>query len=354
LPNDELIGRLEGLREGYAQQLRAANGLLTALKATTGALGKAGRALRDYAEGDTATTATMDKDKLATARQTFDALRLREDAVDPLLPELRRETKALSTLMDALRDAAASLRGEIVDVVKLDRAYTTLQGLGERDDAVAALLPDLNRALQEGQRALGATFGVALRHAMREQGIEIKGQPPRFELGRFDVAADFGKRAASVSYGKELVIKKAPLAVDAIVKAYERAARAVEGRNEDSKRWVADFRTAWELAQRRRDVSGRANIVDCYFELALLRQSKNFRIEPTKGGFAEYSRAQFAYDFQRFGGPRHAYKGEYFVPHDAAKAEAERADKRIWIFNGADSASPHDGRYVGDITYAKE
>jgi len=349
LPNDELIGQLEGVRDGYAGRLRAANGLLTALKATTGTLGKANRALREYADGDA--TPIVDQDKVAAARQTFEELRIKDDAVDPLLPELRRETKALSDLVAALRDAATSLSGEAVDVVKLDRAFATLRASRIADEQLAALMPPLNDELQEGQRVLGATFGVALRHAMREQGTEPGGRPPRFEIGRFDVDADFGKRAASLSYGKELVVKKVPLGVDAVVKAYERAAKAVEGRAEDPKRWTEQFRAAWELAQRRRDVSGRANIVDCYFELALLRQSKTFRIEPTKGGFTEYSRAQFVHDFRQFGGPRHAYKGEYFAAHNASKGEAERPDKSMWIIDGN---SPHEGRYVADVTYDKE
>ncbi len=348
MPNDELIGQLETSREIYGQRLRAANGLLTALKATTGTLGKAGRALREYAENDAATI--VDRDKVSAARQTFEELRLRDEAVDPLLPELRREGKALSEFVAALRDAAIAIGGEAVDVVKLDRAYATLRGTKIADEALAALLPGLAEELKEGQRALGATFGVALRHAMREQGIEIKGQPPRFEMGRFDIAGDFAKRSASVSYGKELVIKKVPLAVDAIVKAYERATKAVEGRNENPERWVADFRTAWEQARLRRNAGDRANIVECYFELALLRQSKAFHIEPTKGGFAEYSRAQFAHDFRQFSGSRHAYKGAYFSGHNASKGEAEKADKSMWIVNGD---SPYDGGYIADVTYHK-
>jgi len=347
VPNDVLIAQLDSLRETYNGRLRATNGLLAALKATTDAFGKTGRSRREYAE---AGASVADMDKLANAREAFENQRIKDDAVDPLRPELRREAKALGAMTTALRDAATSLRGEIVDVVKLDGALPVLQAARGQDEALAALLPALNDELLKGQAALGATFGVALQHAMREKGIEPGGKPPRFALGRFDVAADFVKRTASVSYGKEVVIKRVPLGVDAIVAAYERVSKLVEGRTEDPQRWVALFRDAWELAQRRRDVKGRANIVDCYFELALLRQSKNFRIEPTKGGFAEYGRAQFVHDFRQFSGPRHAYKGEYFFAHPSSKGETERADKSIWLIDGN---SPYDGHYVSDVTYDK-
>jgi len=347
VPNDVLIAQLDSLRETYNGRLRATNGLLAALKATTDAFGKTGRSLREYAEAGASVT---DMDKLANAREAFETQRIKDDAVDPLRPELRREVKSLGAMTTALRDAAASLRGEIVDVVKLDGALPVLQAARGQDEALAALLPALNDELLKGQAALGATFGVALRHAMREKGIEPGGKPPRFALGRFDVAADFVKRTASVSYGKEVVIKRVPLGVDAIVAAYERASKLVEGRTEDPQRWVALFRDAWELAQRRRDVKGRANIVDCYFELALLRQSKNFRIEPTKGGFVEYGRAQFAHDFRQFSGRRHAYKGEYFSVHESSKGETDRADKSIWILSGD---NPYEGHYMSDVTYDK-
>ena len=347
MPNDVLIAQLDSLRETYNGRLRATNGLLAALKATTDAFGKTGRSLREYAEVG---ASVADMDKLANAREAFETQRIKDDAVDPLRPELRREVKSLGAMTTALRDAAVSLRGEIVDVVKLDGALPALQVARGQDEVLAALLPALNDELLKGQAALGATFGLALRHAMREKGIEPGGTPPRFALGRFDVAADFAKRTASVSYGKEVVIKRVPLGVDAIVAAYERASKLVEGRTEDPERWVDLFRTAWELAQRRRDVKGRANIVDCYFELALLRQSKNFRIEPTKGGFAEYSRAQFVHDFHQFSGRRHAYKGEYFSAHPSSKGETDRADKSMWIIDGN---SPYEGRYMSDVTYDK-
>jgi hypothetical protein len=349
VPNDVLIAQLDSLRETYNGRLRATNGLLAALKATTDAFGKTGRSLREYAEAGASVT---DMDKLANAREAFETQRIKDDAVDPLRPELRREVKSLGATTTALRDAAASLRGEIVDVVKLDGALPALQAARGQDEALAALLPVLNDELLKGQAALGATFGVALRHAMREKGIEPGGKPPRFALGRFDVAADFAKRTASVSYGKEVALKRVPLGVDAIVAAYERAYKSVEGRTENPERWVELFRDAWNLARLRRGASGsdRANIVDCYFELTLLRQSKNFRIEPTKGGFAEYGRAQFAHDFRQFSGRRHAYKGEYFSAHESSKGETDRADKSIWILSGD---NPYEGHYMSDITYDK-
>lgn len=51
MANDTLIAALESRRDAYSQRQRAANSLMTALKGTTGALGKAARALNDYTAG---------------------------------------------------------------------------------------------------------------------------------------------------------------------------------------------------------------------------------------------------------------------------------------------------------------
>src|SRR5436305_10501148 len=90
MPNDSLISAIEGLRETYSQRQRATNGLLAALKGTTGALSKANRSLREYADQN----ANLNRAELAQAQQAFGAARLKDEAIDPLMPDLRREVSA--------------------------------------------------------------------------------------------------------------------------------------------------------------------------------------------------------------------------------------------------------------------
>jgi hypothetical protein len=346
MPNDSLLGELERLRDTYSQRQKATNSLLTALKGTASALGKANRTLNDYANQNS----TLNSATLAQAQQTFGALRLKDEAIDPVLPELRRETKALNGLIAALKDALAALRGESVDVVKLGHAYGALSAAKTPDEGLTTLLPALDQELQQAQYALGDTFGLALRHALAEQGISMFGRPPRFEIGRFEIVANFVTRSASISYGKDLITRRVPLSVEAVIKAYQRDAKAVLGRNEDGDRWVAQFYTAWENARRRRSATEkRANIVDCYFELMLLRQPKTFRSAPSKSSLVDYSRAQFAYDFFEFTNQqRRSYNGMYVAAHSATKSQAENPEKSFWIVEGD---TPHAGRYIADIEF---
>jgi hypothetical protein len=170
MPNDALIGELDRLRETYSQRQKATNHLLATLKGATAALSKTNRTLREYA--DLNPTAN----DIAKAQQSFSASGLKEEAIDPLLPSLRREAKTLTSLAGALKDAATALRGESVDVIKLGHAYAALQGAKIQDATLAALLPDIGQEIEQAQYALGDTFGHALRAALAEQGIAIGGR----------------------------------------------------------------------------------------------------------------------------------------------------------------------------------
>ena len=348
MSNDSLIGALETQRETYSQRQKATTNLVAALKGATGALTKASRSIKDYADQN-----PNNLNGITNAQQTLGAIRLREEVVDPLMPDLRREVKALTAVTTALKDAIAALRGESVDVVKLGHAYTALQTAKIQDAGLTELLPEIDRELQQAQQALGTTFGQALRHALAEQGIEIGGRPPRFEIGRFEIDANFVKRTASISYGKDVVIKRVPLSVGAVIAAYQRANKLITGRNEDGNRWMEQFFNAWDIARRKRGTNDqRANIVDCLYEMVLLRQSRSFHSSPDKQGFVDYSRAQFAYDFFEFANQqRRDYRGQKIFGHTATKSQAESADKSIWIVDGP---SPHDGRYIADIVFSKD
>jgi len=349
MPDEALIDALEALRETYGGRQRAANGLLAALKGTATALGKAGRALGDYPDEE----AGLDPAKLAGARDIFADPRLRDEAIDPLLPELRRAVKAQTALLAGLKDAVAALRAEPVDVVRLDRAYKTLQNARVGGAALQTLLPGLQGEIDRAQRALGVTFGRALHDALAAQGIEMAGQAPRFAMERFELAADFAKRDGVLSYGKDVVVPRVPLSVEAALRAYTRASKAVTGRNEDGERWIAQLYTAWDIARRRREnADQRANVVDCYFELVLQRQTRTFHSAPEKARFVEYTRAQFAYDLFEFANrQRRSYKGQHVFAHTATKAQAESTEKSIWVVEGA---TPYNGRYVGDLVFSKD
>lgn len=344
MPNETLLTQLDALREVYAQQQKAVSTLQTALKAFTDAQSKAQKALRDAAAQDV-------RLNTAGAQEAFSQTRLKEDAIDPLLPDLRRELKNLAIITGALKDAASALRSEPVDVVRLDKALTLLQTSKQQD--IAPLLPQLSNELDVAQRALGDEFGQKLRDALAEQGVQIGGRAPKFEIGRFELEANFAKRFIILRYGKDIVVPRAPITVEAAIKAYQTASKMVAARNQDGKVWIAQFYDAWQIARRKRAIEGaRANIVECYIELVLLRQGRAFASEPGKRTFTDYTRAQFIYDFSEFTDRRRlAHNGQVVKAHSATKSQTDSPTRTMWIVEGD---TPYDGRYISDVEFVKE
>jgi hypothetical protein len=342
MPNDSLITALHALREDYSQRYKATNGLIATLKGKSSAFGKIQQALSDYAarnpDGDPA---------LTQVQQTFG---MAQESVTPLTATLAREAKALAAFTSALKGAIAALSTDPVDVVRLSHPAEALKTADIQDDRLAEVLPALTRELDEAQQALGTVFGAALREAMAAQGIEVTGNPPKFEVGRFEIAANFITRSASINYGKEVVVKRVPLSVEAILKSYQSAAKSITGRNENPDQWMAQFYSAWESARAKRNTADkRANIVDSYFEMVLLRQPKTFFSAPAKNNFAEYTRAQFAYDlFEIATRPQRAYKDMVVFTHVATKGQTDSSTRSMWIVEGR---GPHDGRYIGDVVF---
>lgn len=349
MTNETLVTQLDTLREIYAQQQKAVAGLQAAFKGVTNAHSKAQKALRDLGVLNSGVSA----DGLNGAQEAFSASRLKEDAVDPLLPDIRRELKSLATLTGALKDAASALRTEPVDVVRLDKALATLE-LAKQED-VRETLPPLREELDVAQRVLGDEFGQRLRSALSEQGIQIGGRAPRFEIRRFELEANFARRFIVLRYGKDIVVPHAPITVEATMKAYASASKAIMGRNQDGKAWIAQFHEAYQIARRKRSAQAqgtRVNIVDCYIEMVLLRQGRAFASQPSKHTFTDYLRAQFEYDFYEFTSrQRLAYEGHVVKAHSAVKSQTDSPTKSMWIVEGD---TPYDGRYIADVEFVRE
>lgn len=341
---------LEERRAAYNQRKKATNSLITTLSGVNTALNKAHSSLQQY----TLEHSTVSSEILAHTQETFATLRLKDEAIEPLLAELRREVKAVTELESALKDALNAFSGESVDVIKLEHACKIVQETTIEDPTIAAILPELEQELQQAQNTLGTTFGEALRTTLLNQyGIEIGGRPPNFEIGRFAIDANFVNRTATIRYGKDVTTKRVPLSVESVIKAYQRDAKLVTGRQEDGQRWIAHLYEAYEhVCRKRGQTGGRANIVECYVEMALLRQSKTFRSEPSKRGFREYSRAQFAYDFFEFTNEqRCTHEGKHVVAHVATKSHSENVARSIWIVEGK---TPNEGNYISDMVFTAD
>ena len=230
MPNEPLLLQLTQLTDSYSLRQKRANTVQATFKLTSDALTKTIKALRDYAEHDT----TVD---VQSAQEAFARVRVKEEAIDPLAVDLRREIKSLATLVAALKESATALRAEPVDVVRLDKALAAIQA--SKEPAVADIIPELQSEFDLAQRALGDEFGQKLRTALAALGVAIGGRPPKFEIGRFELDANFARRFSVLRYGKDIVAPHVPITVDGTIKAYQAAFKAIQGRNVDGARGCA-------------------------------------------------------------------------------------------------------------------
>lgn len=337
---------LEELIDFYTQKLKAVKALQAGTGGATKALARFNQALEGYDKSNT----FINPETLNTVQEIIDRANFKENVADLLTPDLRRELRTLTKVVKALKDSLAAINSEPPDAVKLHKAYTVLQSPDITDTEIIELLPALDAELQEAQKQLGSVFGVALRDQLAEMGIKLNGRPPRFEVGRFEILTDFASRKASISYGKIEVARGIPLSLDRVLKAYLKEVKTIEDRAESGETWIEQFYQAWSLVNLKNDkASGRVNIVDCYYEMVLLRQKRTFNNTPSKNTFTDYSRAQFVYDFAQFVySARQAYQGWVVTPHVATKSQAESASKSMWIVTGS---APHDGQYIAGIEF---
>ena len=169
MANESLLLRLTQLVDSYALRQKRASAVQSTFKLVTDAHNKALKALRDYAEHDT----TVD---VQGAQAAFARVHVREEAIDPLASDLRREIKTLAALIAALKESATALRAEPVDVVRLDKALAVLQE--SKEQPVLDAVPELQNELDLAQRALGDEFGQKLRTALAAQGVTVGGRSP--------------------------------------------------------------------------------------------------------------------------------------------------------------------------------
>lgn len=346
MPNEQLLSDLQELLMAYQDRRRVTDALQSRLKGVNEPLNKLRRALMEYALQPT----TLDPNQVVSAQQGLEAIRYRETVSDPLLADLRRESKLLATLIGALRESLVALSADVVDVVKLDRAYQVLTASRLAGNGLEALLPALATALDKSQAELGYQFGAALRDRLAESGIVLGGRPPEFEIGRFEIKADFVKRTAVVYYGKIQVAAGIKLSLDLVMKAYQDAVTHIESRHEDGQRWMDMFYIAWQAVRRKNERgTARVSLVDCYYEIVLLRQSRSFNTSPSKRSFTDYTRAEFVYDLDRFTRVEpFGHDGQRPKLHVANKSQADSPSRSMWVVDGS---HPHDGQYIADVEF---
>jgi hypothetical protein len=340
MPQDaELISAFSELQGNAAQKWKQTNSFIANLNSLIMSLDKTGKslALRGQASEIDAGLAQ------ALGEQTI------TDTAKASFTQAKRDAKQLDTLKKNLAKVIDALKAERINVQSFATALNTLQTFETSLPDLADLLPHARQILATAEQELATYFGDQLNEAMAQHQVTISGRAPNFEIGRFALRVDAAKRKAALSYGKIAIEPSIALNIPAVVRAWQAAHKAIFARTENPEQWMAQLYEAWVAARRYKGTNDRRiSIVDCYVELVLQRQKKDFRASPSKKIFRDYSRAQFAHDFYEIAVKRHlAHKGEKAFAHVATKGQVEQ-DRSIWLVTGD---SPAEGAFYADIEF---
>lgn len=141
-------------------------------------------------------------------------------------------------------------------------------------------------------------FGAKLKEQFQGFG-EVSGQLPKLRVKFYTLVFDFSNGEASIWWGPEKeLIRKIDIDIATIV-------QIVKSFDENLKKmWnhIDDFYNTIKLAYERYlkinnlTIGAKVNLLDILSECTMLIQNKNFKINPIKSHFTEYSRIQFSYD----------------------------------------------------------
>lgn len=262
--------------------------------------------------------------------------------------ELEPQFKALRGAMGALKTAVRLASAEKADALPMQKALIKLETAAAEvvsdtlDTAAAAFAAVTQTALDD----LAYEFAKDLRDEFTARGETVDGRPPTLYVGLLTLQINMAARKGQWFYGKEALTKPIPLSLTGIIKAYERQAKRIGGREIKAAELVEELREAWQdcLAKRKqKPTGGRINLVEVYGQLTLNRQSGRFWNQPSRATFKDYERPLFVRDLVLL---KEQGASDSFRLGVATKSQADQPSRSIWLPETA-----VDGEYYSDITF---
>jgi hypothetical protein len=116
------------------------------------------------------------------------------------------------------------------------------------------------------------------------------------------IEPDLRKKQVQMTFSRQPITRGAiKLDVEKVVTSYQRAQREICERLVDLDELLKDLFEAYTHTLKLNDdkMGARANIVECYRELVMVRQPMAFRRAPAKTSFADYPKTHFIYDIMQ-------------------------------------------------------
>lgn len=256
--------------------------------------------------------------------------------------------KDLKSVSEALKKKNAFALREAIENLRKSSAK-----IGTPLENLEQILNPLTDLQNEMQRSAVFGFNRDIRQIFESHNIALKITDDRLFTEFLAIEVDKVAGTANIKFGHDKLNDK-PLSLDTerVFSAYKNAERSLVERKTDYPKFLELIYKAYQRvissAGKTQDV--RANIVDCYLELVWLKQSDNFRRNPSKNSFVDYPRPYFAFDLLQL-------RKQNLLSYNSNRlqfgtATIDATDNRLrsmWIPETAET-----GRYYMDIYWGQE
>ncbi len=296
-----------------------------------------------------------EKSGTASSQAAIDASALAAD-LNEVRRQLTGEVKLRQAIIKPLDRAQRALKDPHRNAVALHEATDTLS---QPPEEVALpgnynkLLKQLRALADEKLSELEFTFARDLREAFTEVGVKLEGPPTKLIAELFVIEPDLRKKQVQMTFSRQPVARGAiKLDVEKVVTTYQRARREICERQVDPAELLKELFEAYGRTLKLNDdkLGARANIVECYRELVIVRQPMAFRRTPAKTSFVDYPKTHFIYDMLQLRQGRRMNFQSYRLNLGVSTIEVGADSTRAMFL----ATSATEGQFIKDLYFAQE
>lgn len=226
--------------------------------------------------------------------------------MDELLNILRTQAKTTYALIKRIENYEKSRADSTISAYQLDGLIAEIMKLGENlpESKARQMLFEWLEAeeisVNKSKEEFRFHFSRELKELLAKQNIELKGQQPTLRAGLFTIKIDFEIGSATIYWGPEVekVKSRVSLSTTEINKIIEELTKKLKAKTFNAEKFLSLIYQAYKriLIFNNRPSGEKVYILDLVNELVLLTQSTDFKADPTKEKFREYSRINFSFD----------------------------------------------------------
>ena len=167
---------------------------------------------------------------------------------------------------------------------------------------------------------------------LKSAGYKLEGKYPILKALVFSIEVDFSNSTAIIWYGtKQEEITKCKIQPELVYEEILKSYSDITERYYNEEEFLNDLFNAYKIAAYRigRKIVDQIPIMKVLLDYLYFIQNANFKANPKKSNFTEYSRIYFSYDLFRLS--THRFKNYELILREASRAYTQKHQDFLWI-----------------------